>query len=155
MKANRILLIICAFLLVSNFIWLFVFFYSKKDKTILQSNKRNLSITKSLQREVGFDSTQMAKFYLLRERHSRELRPLFENLSRRKKEFYRLLGKTTPDDSLTIIKGRGIGEMQTDVDLQIFRNLSEIESICRAEQKPIFDSVIIEIINKKWLGREN
>ena len=155
MKANRILSIICAFLLVNNFIWLFVFFYSKKDKTIFQSNKRNLSITKSLEKEVGFDSTQMAKFYLLRERHSQELRPLFENLSRQKKEFYQLLGKTNTDDSLTVIKGKGIGEMQADVDLQIFRNLSEIESLCRAEQKPIFDSVIIEIINKKWLRREN
>ena len=68
MKANRILSIICAFLLVNNFIWLFVFFYSKKDKTIFQSNKRNLSITKSLEKEVGFDSTQMGKSFPTKKR---------------------------------------------------------------------------------------
>lgn len=151
MKANRILLLICAFLILTNFVWLFMFFYAQKNTHTSRSTKKNLSITTSLEREVGFNKTQMEKFYFLRKRHVTELQPLFDDLSLRKKEFYQLLGQAQPEDSFVLVKGEQIGRMQSAIDLQIFRNLSEIESLCQPEQRTIFDSVVIQIINKKWL----
>lgn len=154
MRSNRMLLIICSALLITNLIWVLVFVRTRRSETSLRSTKKTLSITRSLEHDVRFTKSQMEKFYLLRDSHSVKLRRLFENLSARKQELYQLLGRSNADDSLTLMKGREIGKTQTEIDLQIFRNLSEVEALCLPEQKAVFDSAIVEIIRKKWLRRD-
>lgn len=150
---NKVLLFIIGMLLLANITLLFFFVWTKEPrKTSAHREKQPSPVTLFLEKEIGFDKAQMAKFEELRQQHRREYKVLSEEIRVTKIGFYQLLSNATVSESTLNQKATEIGNKQKDIDLQAFKNFQEIGDLCTPDQKPRFDSLIPGVIEKMWFS---
>jgi Spy/CpxP family protein refolding chaperone len=102
----------------------------------------------SLKNDVGFNDQQMAEYEDRVNLHRRQMRPLFEDISRTKEAFYQMLTKPGTQDSLLNSAAKEIGEKQKLIDLKIFMHFQNIRQLCTPAQQPMFDSLILRVVHR-------
>jgi len=145
---NKVLVTIIAILLLAN-IAMLVFFISgmRKPERENAANKRPHSTESFLQAKIGFSEQQLTQFNQLKEEHHEKLSPFFEDLRLTKDQFF-LLVKDSLSDSRVDSAAALIGEKQKILDLQVFKTIREVRSLCNPQQQLKFDSLLPKIAYK-------
>ena len=148
---NKVLLFIVAILLLANISMLFYFLWVREPgKKNTHEERQKSPITEFLQKDIGFDTGQMAAFNATRQKHRQKMKPLFEDIKTAKVQFYGLLTNPVISDSALNSAASVIGEKQKMLDWQTFQNFKEIRTLCTPEQQARYDSLIVNEISKMW-----
>jgi len=150
---NKSLISIIVFLLITNIAMLIFFLFLGNTNRRSHGNRDENFFSNILQKEVGFNDNQITAFKKMKEDQMKKMRPLFEDVRTAKDSFYKLLYVYPLPDSLFDRRAEAIGEKQSAVDMQMFRNLKSIRNLCTPEQLPKFDSSIKTVI-ARMTGRQ-
>ncbi|MBS1735874.1 MAG: hypothetical protein JSS98_04630 [Bacteroidetes bacterium] len=151
MKPNRKFKVLVGFIimLVLIDVVLLVFFilHSPPSKRDLHSHEPN-SMAKVLEKEVGFNQSQLDQYAALRSQQRSSGRPLFDSLRKSKENFYKLLWQPQISDSMINSNAEKIAMTQQQLDLQMFHYFQQVRELCTPQQLPLFDSVIKNTVVK-------
>jgi len=156
-KKYKALIFIIIFLLVTNIVMLILLMnQDSSQQKDHDSNQGRLSTM--LNDEVGFSETQLQQYQALRSAQQQNVKPLFENIRRSKQNFYDQLSEEAGDSVLNQ-NASNIGELQKQIDLQMFTYFKNIRNICTPQQLPKYDSaikqVVTRMINKPSKGKSD
>ena len=148
---NKVLLFIIGILLLAN-ITMLVFFLRTKEpvKKEHRGERRKSPVAVFLEKDLQFNSQQIAEFEKLRSEHRQNMKSLAENLRLAKVRFYGHLQNINVHDSLLQKDASIIGDIQKAVDLRAFQNFRELRTLCSSAQQPRYDSLISDVIGQMW-----
>lgn len=153
---TRPLIIIIAFLLITNIAMIFFLTFGKQGSK--KEWPRNGGMYKSLETEVGFSKEQLDTFQALRRSEMEKIKPLFNELRNAKKNLYDLMYDSSAPDSLVDARADSISLKQKDLDLRMYSYFKQIRNLCTPEQLQKFDSSFkkeeLRIVGRPP-GREN
>lgn len=155
-KRYKALIFIILFLLATNIAMLILLMSENSPrKRDHDSTQNRLSII--LKNDVGFSETQLQQYQAFRNAQQQNVKPLFENIRKTKQAFYDQLPLNEISDSALNESASRIGEIQKQIDLQMFTYFKNIRNICTPAQLPKYDSaikqVVIRMINKPSKGK--
>ena len=146
---NRNLLIIIGVLLLTNIAVLAYFLGQEKTgKPGSVNTKERSGIGEMLEKEVGFNSDQLAQYKILKDQQRETIKPMFDDMRRSKDSLFRLLSYPGSPDSLVDQVTNGIARKQKLLDLQTFNYFKKVRSLCTPEQQPKYDSMIVRTFRK-------
>jgi Spy/CpxP family protein refolding chaperone len=156
-KKYRALIFIIIFLLATNIVMLILLMsQDPPNKDEHDSGQSRLSVM--LKNEVGFSETQLQQYQAFRNAQQQNVKPLFENIRKLKQNFYDQLSREVSDSALNQSASQ-IGELQKQIDLQMFTYFKNIRNICTPAQLPKYDSaiqqVVTRMINKPSKGKSS
>ncbi len=144
-RTNRMLIFLVVFLLLTN-IGVLLYFTSFHQPG--RPERKGPGITAFLQNDLAFSKEQMTSLDSLKKQHRQAMKPLFDELGKSKDSFYALIGKPGVSDSALQAAAARIGQNQSALDLQFYRNFSTLRSLCTPAQLPKFDSVMPSLAAK-------
>jgi len=148
-RNNRLLLLITSVLLIAN-IGLLYFFVFNKPKQIYkmgpaETRKRSIESVKT---QVGLNDEQAVAYDSLRSQQFRNMKPLFQEITKSKEDFFSLIYQQGVSDSVLNSYASKIGEKQMALDISTFRYFQSIKALCTEEQKPKMDSFIRTVVKR-------
>jgi len=135
-------------LLLTNIVVVYYGFYNKKNSR----NKGRESFTAILQREVGFDKQQAARFDELKKTHWEQAKSGMDKINKIKNKIFDLSRKPDTPDSTIEKLADSIGLLQKQVEINAYKHVVGTRKICTPDQIPAYDSLMKRIINH---GRNN
>ena len=147
---NRNLLIIIGVLLLTN-IGVLVYFLGQKEPSKLPepaNGKDRPGITEMLQKEVGFNDEQTAKYKLLKEKQKETIKPMYDDMRKMKDSLFRLLSYPETSDSLLNKMADAIAQKQKALDLQTFNHFKRVRTLCTPGQQSKYDSMVLRMFRK-------
>ncbi len=150
-KQNRskVFLAIIGILLVSN-IALVSFFLMKKDGAKREKKPEwKIVISGFLKNEIGFDTIQLNKYYLLSDRHKENMKKMMDSLRTPKDKQFKELAAGGFSDSVMNSLAEQSATTQKAMELRMFNHLKKIRLLCTPEQLPKFDSLFGKVFSKK------
>src|ERR1700730_16785931 len=148
LSRNKIYGLIIAILLLSNIALVAFFVLNKPERKFILRDRPGSYMTEALKKEVGFNPQQMTQFEQMASEHRQQMRPLFEEMTRTKENFYKLLSQPPVPDSVLNAAASAIGEKQKLIDQKIFMHFQNIRQLCSPAQQPGFDSLIQRVVHK-------
>ena len=145
---NKIYLLLIGILLLSNLALVAFFVFNRPGKKEVKRERPGGYMKEALKNEVGFNDQQLARFEDMAAKHKEQMRPLFEDISKTKESFYKLLTQPGTPDSTLNISAREIGERQRLLDLKIFTHFQNIRELCTPEQQTKFDTLVQRVVHK-------
>lgn len=147
---NKFLVLLVAILLIANLaLVLYFFVFAKK-----QDDRRSHPVSDFVQKELGFNAEQTARFQKLRDQHRLEVDPVMNDMKKLKDSLYTLLRKPGSDSEAAILSGH-IGEKQQEWELMIFHHFQKVREICDSAQLPKFDSLVHRMILRgPWMRKK-
>ncbi|RAJ08928.1 hypothetical protein LX64_01583 [Chitinophaga skermanii] len=144
---GRLLVLLVVVLLITNIAMLIFFVFLKPDPR--NRGGRGDYVVEYLKDKVGFDTTQIAQFKALREKHNTNMQPYFTQIRADKDKLYKNLykGNALPDSVLYPLTD-SIGRDQAVIERALFKHFNEIRSICTPEQQPAFDSLLTRLFRR-------
>ena len=147
-KKYKALIFIIIFLLISNFIMLFLFMAKSNPSAKNDTTHDQKGLYNMLQKEVGFSNAQLDQYQDLRTQQRKTIKPLFNQIRSSKENFYELLYQKNLSDSNLYKDADSIAATQKQLDLQMFDHFKKIRNICQPDQLQKFDSSIKKVIVK-------
>lgn len=149
LRNNKLLLLITSVLLVANIGLLYFFVFNKPSHPpkLSEQQMRQRAVEK-VKDEVGLDDQQAAVYDSLRANQFKNMKPLFQDLTRSKEDFFSLIYQQGVSDSVLHTYASRIGEKQMALDLSTFHYFQSIKALCTEEQKPKMDSFIKQIVKR-------
>jgi hypothetical protein len=147
---NKNLLFIIAVLLLTNIAVLVYFLALKKphDKKP-GTSERSRGLTEMLQREVGFNDSQVTRYKELKVEQWEKIRPMFDDMRKAKDSLFRLMSDTTINDSVINKAADAIARRQRLLDLQTFDHFRKVRALCaNTDQQVKYDSAILRMFRK-------
>jgi protein CpxP len=151
-KKIRSLILIIAFLIVTNIVMLLFFVFSKPCVHNPPPKDENLVAT-FLQNEIQFDEKQMDLYQNIRKNDFDKAKPAFEALRNAKNSFYQNIHKDDVPDSVIKKSASIIGKRQINVDMLMLKHFKNVRKLCTEQQLPKFDSLFKNVIAKITAGR--
>ncbi|WP_346236192.1 Spy/CpxP family protein refolding chaperone [Niabella insulamsoli] len=145
-STNKFLVFIIFLLLVTNVLVIGYFLLGGKKKPKKEKSKDSFAAI--LQREVGFNDEQVARFNKLRETHWANAKAKMDQIIDVKNVIFDLTKQPNTPDSVVETLADSIGRLQKQVEISAFRHVTETRKICTPSQEPAYDSLMIRIINK-------
>lgn len=139
-RNNKALLLIIAVLILTNIGLIYFYVWNKHDAP--RKSIKEMLMTR-LEKEVGFSKQQLAKYDSLRTKHFESMKPLFEELSAAKENFFKLVYQTDVSDSLINQLSLMISAKQQAIDTKMLKYFRMTKEICTEEQKPKMDSFLL------------
>jgi len=136
---NKLLVLLVAVLLIANLGLMFYFFVFRNEHRSDPPSSRPVS--DFVQKQLGFNADQVAKFQQLRDEHKQAVKPIIDDIRNLKDSLYNLLQKPQ-DDSMAVNLIDKIGERQKDWELMIFHHFQKMRAICDSSQLPKFDTLV-------------
>ena len=148
-RNNRVLLLITSVLLIANIGLLYYFVFNKPAHPPRPSDKEmhDMAIEK-VKNEVGLNDEQAVAYDSLRSQQFRNMKPLFQDLTKSKEDFFSLIYQQGVSDSVLNSYASKIGEKQMALDISTFHYFQSIKALCNEEQKPKMDSFIRQIVKR-------
>jgi hypothetical protein len=149
---NRFLVLLVAILLTAN-LGLMLYFFVFRHKG--EERRPQRPVSEYVQKKLGFNADQAAKFQQLRDQHKEAIKPVMEDMKKMKDSLYDLLRTPETNDSAARALTRRIGEKQDEWELIIFHHLEKVRALCDSSQLPKFDSLVHEMINRgPWMRKK-
>jgi hypothetical protein len=128
-------------------LYFFVFKRPQKPSRPTADEMRKMQIEK-VKKDVGLSDEQTVAYDSLRSKQFKTMKPLFEDITRSKEDFFSLIYQPNVSDSVLGTYASRIGEKQMALDMSTFRYFQSIKALCTEEQKPKMDSVIKQIVKR-------
>ena len=149
MSRNRIYVLLIALLLLSNLALVGFFVLNKPEaKPDTRRDRPSSFMRESLKKDVGFNDQQMAEFDKRIQAHRAQMRPIFEDITRTKENYYQLLNHPNTPDSGLNAAAISIGEKQKLIDMTMFAHFQNLRELCTPEQRPAFDSLVQKVVHR-------
>lgn len=149
LKNHKLLLVIISVLLIANLGLLYYFVFNKPQKPTRPTNEEmHKAAIEKVKNEVGLNDGQAAQYDTLRSNQMKSMKPLFEDLTKTKEEFFNLIYQSGVSDSVVKSHLALIGEKQQAIDMKTFQYFQSIKDLCTEEQKPKMDSFIQQIVKR-------
>ena len=149
---NRFLVLLVAILLIAN-LGLMLYFFAFRHKD--EGGRMPPRVSDFVQKELGFNADQAAKFQQLRDQHKEDIRPVLEDMKKLKDSLYKLLKTPQMNDSAAAALSNRIGEKQKEWELLIFHHFQKVRAICDSSQLPKFDSLVHQMVNRgPWMRKK-
>ena len=145
---NKIYVSLIGLLLLSNLALVAFFVMNKPEKHEVRKDRPGSYMKDALKNEVGFTDQQMATFDKMADEHRQQMRPMFEDITKTKESFYKLLTQPTTPDTILNEAAKQIGEKQRSIDIKIFTHFQNIRQLCTPDQQPAFDSLIQRVVHR-------
>lgn len=145
---NKIYVSLIGLLLLSNLALVAFFVMNKPEKREIHKDRPGSYMKDALKNEVGFNDEQMAAFDKMVDQHRQQMRPMFEDITKTKESFYKLLTQPRTPDTILNVAAQQIGEKQKSIDIKIFNHFQNIRQLCTPEQQPAFDSLIQRVVHR-------
>ena len=149
LRNNKLLLLITSVLLIANIglLYFFVFNRPPHPQKISSDEMRKRAIEK-VKNEVGLNDEQATLYDSLRTEQFKNMKPLFNDLTKSKEDFFSLIYQQGVSDSVLNSYASRIGEKQMALDISTFHYFQSIKGLCTEEQKPKMDSFIKQIVKR-------
>jgi K+ transporter len=149
LRNHTLLLLIISVLLIANIGLLYFYVFKKPEHPpkLTQKEMHDRSIEK-VKNEVGLNDEQVVLYDSLRSKQFRNMKPLFEDITRLKEDFFSLVYQQGVSDSVIKSYAERIGEKQMALDISTFHYFQSIKALCAEEQKPKMDSFIKQIVKR-------
>ena len=145
---NKILLIAVIILLLTN-IAILAFFLTGKGPDKGGRAGREAMLTNFLQKDIGFDKTQMDAYDTLNKKNNEAMRTSFDEVRSNRQQLYKELGAEAFSDSAINVAALKVADKQKDIEVKMLTHLSNVRKLCTAAQRPRFDSLFYKVWNKK------
>lgn len=145
---NRNLLIIIAVLLLTNIAVLAYFLGPRNNTKPEQIERSRGTVTEMLQKDVGFNEDQTAKYKELKERQKERIKPMYDNMRKAKDSLFRLLSYPDTPDSLLSKAADVIAQKQKELDIETFNHFKRVRVLCTPDQLPEYDSMVLRLLRK-------
>ena len=132
-----------AVLLVANLALMLYFFVFRNTH---KGGEQPRPVSDFIQRQLGFNPEQAAKFQQLRDQHKEDVKPVIDDMKKLKDSLYRLLQKPELNDTMAVNLIDKIGERQKDWELMIFHHFQKLRAICDSSQLPRFDTLVHRMV---------
>jgi len=149
LRNHKLLLLIIGVLLVANVGLLYFFVFNKPSHPprLTEQQMRDKAKEKVMS-EVGLNAEQAALYDSLRSNQFRNMKPLFQDITKSKEDFFTLIYQQGVSDSVVNSYAAKIGEKQMELDVSTFHYFQSIKALCNEEQKPKMDSFIKQIVKR-------
>jgi hypothetical protein len=146
---NKALVFIIGILIIAN-IAILAFFLSIKPPQKKEGNNSNdkVSVNDFLKKDIKFSKEQMKQFDSLKKVHWKVAKPLFKGMTAVKDSFYIHISDSVVNDQFLLETSDSIAMRQKQLDLQMFAHFRNIRKLCTADQKPLYDSLVQDVIRK-------
>ena len=141
---NRNLLIIIAVLLLTNVAVLVYFLGQKKTEKPPAWN----GVSEMLQKEVGFNEEQTAKYKEMKEKQRGKIRPMYDEMRKVKDSLFRLLSYPETNDSVLNRMADVIAQKQKAIDIETFNHFKRVRLLCTPDQLPKYDTMVLQMVRK-------
>lgn len=146
---NKNLIFIIAVLLLTNIAVLVYFLAWKKPGERMRGPDRKGGFVEILEKEVGFDETQVARYHSMKQEQREKVRPLYDEMRKAKDSLFRLMSDPTVTDSVISHAGDVIAQRQKALDLQTFQHFRRVRELCaNPDQQVKYDSAILRMFRK-------
>lgn len=147
---NRNLLIIIAALLLTNVAVLVYFLGQKKnEKSPAPDSGRDKNfVAEMLQKEVGFNDEQTARYKELKGKQREKIRPMYDDMRKAKDSLFRLLSYPETSDSVVNKLADVIAQKQKAIDLETLNHFRRVRTLCTADQLAKYDTMILQMFRK-------
>lgn len=145
---NRNLLIIIAVLLLTNVAVLVYFLGQKKNAASSSAEKERSSVSEMLQKEVGFNEDQTAKYKEMKGKQREKVRPLYDDMRKAKDSLFRLLSYPETNDSVMDKMADVIAEKQKAIDLETLNHFKRVRMLCTEDQLAKYDTMVLQMFRK-------
>jgi capsular polysaccharide biosynthesis protein len=147
---NRNLLIIIAVLLLTNAAVLAYFIGQKKNTKGASSNvdRDRSGVAEMLQKEVGFNEEQTAKYKEMKEKQQEKIHPVYDDMRKAKDSLFRLLSYPGTSDSVVNKMADVIAQKQKALDVETFNHFKRVRTLCTTDQLPEYDSMVLRMFRK-------
>jgi hypothetical protein len=142
---NKFLVILVVVLLLTNagMLWYFLTDESKESKGS-RSERRAAYVQKQLQ----LDEQQKREYLALRATRDSVLNPMNDALREAKMKMLSYLDQPNTPDSLIMAAAAEIAARQQPIELEYFKYFRRLETLCRPDQLPLFDSLLVNLVNR-------
>lgn len=146
---NRNLLIIITILLLTN-VAVLVYFLGKNKNTKVAGATEPVrpNVAEMLQKEVGFNEEQTAKYKEMKEKQKERIRPMYDNMRKAKDSLFRLLSYPGTPDSVVTKAADVIAQQQKEIDMETFNHFKRVRTLCIPGQETNFDSMVIRMFRR-------
>jgi len=144
LRNHKLLLLIISVLLIANIGLLYFFVFTKPGHPPRITDNP----IKKVKTEVGLNDEQAALYDSLRSKQFKTMKPLFQDLTKSKEDFFSLIYQQGVSDSVVNTYASRIGEKQMALDISTFHYFQSIKALCNEEQKPKMDSFIKQIVKR-------
>ena len=124
----------------------FILYQSPSEKRNHYRDQNGMATV--LEKEVGFNKSQVDQYLQLRSQQRTSGKPLFDSLRKSKENFYALLEQSSVSDSIKNDYADKIAMTQKQLDLQMLNYFQEVRKLCTPQQVTQFDSVMKKILVK-------
>lgn len=145
---SKVLVLIIGILLIANIIMLSFFIMNGRKDDRKDKARRNY-VTDYLEKEVGFDAGQLARYDSLSKEHRAKTRSVFDELSPQRKTILKTLAEESFSDSAIIRAASHLHAQQAIFDFNMLKHLKLIRNICTKEQRQRFDTGFYKIVGKR------
>ena len=130
-------------LIVLNATTLTIFWVERKSNHDLPQKQENRGATASyLTKELAFNSIQQLQYNQLVLKHRQSTRQIRKEIRNAKDAFFELLSDSSITDDAIKAASKRVSDIEQQLDILTFNHFKEVRTICNAEQKKKFDSII-------------
>ncbi|MCW3089198.1 MAG: hypothetical protein JWP81_267 [Ferruginibacter sp.] len=151
---RKVFLVIIAILLLANISMLAFFLQKKAPENKEIRPDRKTIIMNFLQKEIGFNSQQLAQYDTLSKQHREKISSLFDTLRKNKTQQFKQLVTGNFGDSVIEVLADQSAASQKIIEVNMFKHIRSIRNLCTPEQLPKYDSLFGKIFNRSRDGRK-
>ena len=140
---NKVLVLLVAVLLIANLALMLYFFVFRNNHN---AGGPSRPVSDFVQKQLGFNVSQAAKFQELRDEHKESVKPVIDDMKKLKDSLYNLLQKPELNDTMAVNLIDKIGERQKQWELMIFHHFQKVRAICDSSQLPRFDTLVHRMV---------
>lgn len=150
-KQNRskVFLTIIGILLVANIALVSFFLITKGGAKRERKPEWKTVISGFLKNEIGFDTVQLNKYYVLSDRHRENMKKMMDSLRTPKDRQFKILSAGGFSDSVMNSLAENSATAQKAMELRTFNHLKKIRLLCTPAQLPKFDSLFGKVFSRK------
>jgi periplasmic protein CpxP/Spy len=145
-SSNKILIIVAAFLLLTN-IGLVIFMMMDKGGHDGKRGGKGDPF-EIFVKELSLTEQQQKDFKQSKEDFFKNNKPLFDSLRSAKTAFFSLIKDTAASDSLVDAYNHRISEKQEAIDKLTFAHFKKVRGLLTAEQQPKFDTFVQKMMQR-------
>ena len=145
-RKNQMLVILVVVLLLTNVGMLYYLVKDYKEDKKSRSEKQ----VDWVKKELKLDDQQMKQYLSLRARRDSAIQPINDQMRAYKLQIIEYLQQpaTAETDSLAANAAAIISNYQKGIELAYYQHFRRMRSMCRPDQLPLFDSLLIRMVNR-------
>lgn len=143
---SRLLVLLVVILVVTNAVMLYLLLQDSKEQKKTREEKQ----VEFMQKELKLDNGQLDRYKALRAKRDSLLVPLNDSLRVSKfkmLDYLRQPAGAVPDSLVRQVADE-ISRRQKEIEVAYYYHFRRIQAICRPDQVPLFDTVLINMINR-------